>query len=280
MDPIMKKTDWSNLRRRAVSGFFFALFTLGCVWLHEISFILAFGFFMLGSLYEFYSLYGIKKSPFFVLGILSGTALFATSALSLLGYFDFRYLLWLLIPFLLSVLSATFSHNQRSFEELGIMLLGIAYSAFPFVAILFCGIHAPGAEYDFFPVLCFIVLVWANDSFAYLFGKFLGRNKLAETISPGKTWEGTLGGAVGSGLIALAILVFSNPNRLSDIAVIWICASFLAVVGDLSESKLKRTLHVKNSGNFLPGHGGFLDRFDSFLISAPVLMIYFVLIKA
>ncbi len=235
---------------------------------------------MLGSLYEFYSLNSIKKSPFFIFGILSGTALYATSAFSLLGYLEFNSLLWLFVPFLLSLLSATFSRSQKAFEELGIMLLGIAYAALPFVAVLFCGIHTPGAAYDFFPVLCFIVLVWANDSFAYLFGKFFGRNKLAESISPGKTWEGTIGGAVGSGLMALAILVFSNPNRLADLAVIWICASVLAVVGDLSESKLKRTLDVKNSGNFLPGHGGFLDRFDSFLISAPVLMIYFVLIKA
>jgi phosphatidate cytidylyltransferase len=277
---MMKKTDWRNLRRRTVSGLFFALFTLGCVLLHEISFVLAFGFFMLGSLYEFYSLNGIKKSPFFIWGILTGAALYAVSAFSLLGYLEFSSLLWLFIPFLLSVLSATFSHAQRAFEELGIMLLGIAYAAFPFVAVLFCGIHAPGAPYDYFPVICFMVLVWANDSFAYLFGKFFGRNKLAEAISPGKTWEGTIGGAVGSGLIALAVLVFSNPNRLTDIAVIWFCASVLAVVGDLSESKLKRTLDVKNSGNFLPGHGGFLDRFDSFLISAPILMIYFVLIKA
>ncbi len=278
--PILEKFKFSNLRRRAISGFFFAIFTLGCIWFHELSFIFAFGFFMLGALYEFYSLYDLKRSPFYILGIITGAALYMTSALALLGYFGFQYLLYLFIPFLFSVLTATFSSSDKAFKELGLMLLGLAYASFPFTALLFSGISHVDGSYDSFPVLSFLVLVWANDSFAYLFGKFFGRNKMAKDISPGKTWEGTIGGAVGSGLFALAILVFSDSARLVDLGVIWICSSALAVVGDLSESKLKRTLHIKNSGNFLPGHGGFLDRFDSLLISAPVLMIYFVLIKA
>lgn len=253
---------------------------MACVWFNEQAFLLLFGVYMLGALFEYYRLGGLKESPQYILGILTGLAAYVLNALALLGVLDFRYLLFLIPVFLFSILTATFSSAKMPFSDFGKMTAGLLYAGFPFMALGFVGIDPATGAYDSFPILLFLVLVWCNDTFAYLSGKFFGRTPLAKAISPGKTWEGTLGGMAGSLLIAVGALQLFPERSLADVLVIWFAGSALAVLGDLSESKLKRSVNVKDSGKFLPGHGGFLDRFDSLLLSAPFLMVYFLLVKA
>lgn len=276
----MATSKFGNLGKRAASGAVFVLFTMVCVWFNEFSFLFAFGLFMLGALHEFYSLNGIKGSPFYILGLTGGLALFLFNGFAMLHFVEMKYMLFMLLWLIFSIITATFSGAKKPFADLGTMFLGIVYAAFPFLALQYVGIEYGTGNYNFFPVMLFLILVWANDSFAYLTGKFFGKNPLAKNISPGKTWEGSVGGFIGSLLLVLgATQLFTDQNPV-DMFVIWFAASVLAVIGDLSESRIKRTFHVKNSGNFMPGHGGFLDRFDSLLLSAPFLMVYFLLIKA
>ncbi len=127
--------------------------------------------------------------------------------------------------------------------------------------------------YDARHVFCLIVLVWAADTGAYFAGKNFGRHKLAPGISPGKTWEGWAGGA----LLALAT-GWAFGQFVPDIPLTHrlVAAGVVAVfgpLGDLAESMLKRSAGVKDSGTFLPGHGGLLDRFDAFLLVLPVLVL-------
>ena len=265
---------------RTISGALFVALTVACVLFGPYSFLLLFGVYMTGCLLEYYKLTGIKQSPQRVLGVLIGVGVYTASALGLLGQLDFRYLLFLVLPLLFSILTATFSDARSPFSDFGKMLAGLVYAAFPFVALGFVAIDPETGEYDPFPVLLFLVLVWANDTFAYLSGRFMGRTRLAKNISPGKTWEGTIGGLMGSLLLAVGASQVFPERPLESILVIWFAASVLAVVGDLSESKLKRVAGVKDSGRFMPGHGGFLDRFDSLLLSVPFLMVYFLLVKA
>lgn len=128
-------------------------------------------------------------------------------------------------------------------------------------------------------VLATVVSVWANDSFAYIVGSTIGRHKMAPGISPRKSWEGFVAGTlfttavwVVTGLIADVGL---SPGAMAAVGV---AASFGAVIGDLAESRLKREANVKDSGRFLPGHGGFLDRFDSMIVVA--ILAYYALIAA
>jgi len=213
---------------------------------------------------------------------LAGTAFFTLTAVALLQLADFK---WLLLPIFIvvgGVLAATFSKDGHPFTQLGKMLAGLIYACFPFVALLFVGIDAyasPEQIHRPFPILLFMVLVWSTDTFAYLSGKFFGKNKMAPSISPGKTWEGTGGGVFCSLLVAIGASQLFPEENFITILTIWFAGSILAVLGDLSESKLKRSVNVKDSGIFMPGHGGFLDRFDSILLSAPLLMVYYLLLR-
>jgi phosphatidate cytidylyltransferase len=122
-----------------------------------------------------------------------------------------------------------------------------------------------------------IACMWINDTMAYLVGSFIGKTPLSK-ISPKKTWEGTIGGIIlGGVLVGFAMYKIDNHFYFNKGLVVWIIlAGFAAVigtVGDLVESKIKRMADVKDSGNFMPGHGGFLDRFDSLLFATPFMWV-------
>ena len=124
--------------------------------------------------------------------------------------------------------------------------------------------------------LSIFIFLWVNDSGAYCVGSLLGRHKLFPRISPGKSWEGSIGGAVFVLLAAYAISYFLDGKMLNSLE--WLGLGLVVVVfgtwGDLVESLFKRTLGIKDSGNILPGHGGMLDRFDSSLMAIPAAVIY------
>jgi phosphatidate cytidylyltransferase len=118
-----------------------------------------------------------------------------------------------------------------------------------------------------------ILMIWSNDTLAYLVGSFIGKHPFSP-ISPKKTWEGTIGGALLTLVAAGTYGYFSHKFRLIDWLAIALCATVAGTFGDLLESKLKRLADVKDSGSFMPGHGGALDRFDSLLIATPFAFIY------
>lgn len=126
--------------------------------------------------------------------------------------------------------------------------------------------------------LLIIFSIWINDTMAYLVGSLIGKTPFSP-ISPKKTWEGTIGGAllcivaIGFGFPILATLYFEPFQQYTYFIVALICASF-GTAGDLLESKLKRMADIKDSGSIMPGHGGFLDRFDSLLIATPIVWLY------
>jgi phosphatidate cytidylyltransferase len=138
-----------------------------------------------------------------------------------------------------------------------------------------------GICYTYLTPLCVFVFLWINDAGAYICGSLLGRHKLFPRISPGKSWEGSIGGAIL--VMAAAVLLWHiteqhGVNELGLSAVEWAGLGLVIVVfgtwGDLIESLFKRTIGIKDSGNILPGHGGMLDRFDSTLMAVPAAVVY------
>ena len=127
-------------------------------------------------------------------------------------------------------------------------------------------------------VFFLFVLIWSSDSFAYFTGKFLGKHKMAPKISPKKTWEGFAGGVFFTIILGYFIEQYYPDLRGNYIIVGFLVAVF-GPLGDLVESQLKRNFGVKDSGNVIPGHGGVLDRLDSFIICVPVVYLYFILEK-
>lgn len=149
-------------------------------------------------------------------------------------------------------------------------VFGVLSVALPATALCYLRIMSPRA------VLLLFVLVWGCDSFAYYTGKTFGRHKMAPRVSPNKTWEGTVGGLAGGILIGAAAGTWSVFPELGPLrgALVGALATSAGQLGDLVESLWKRGAGVKDSGTFLPGHGGFYDRVDSLLFAAPILAFF------
>lgn len=171
--------------------------------------------------------------------------------------------LWPLLLFvpILVLLSATLAKK-------GLLREGLAALGSIFYIILPCALLPFLYNWDWTLPLALVLMIWTNDTMAYLVGSFIGKTPFSE-ISPKKTWEGTAGGAlltvIGAGLIAW----FFKPDALLLWILMSLCAAIAGTAGDLLESKLKRMAGVKDSGTMMPGHGGALDRFDSLLVAIP-----------
>jgi phosphatidate cytidylyltransferase len=182
----------------------------------------------------------------------------------------------LLFAFILPITELLFSHN--------ISLKNIGYSAFGLIYIsLSCGLMIdllifPSIPFMSTPLMPIIIIacMWINDTMAYIVGSLIGKTPLT-SISPKKTWEGTLGGII---LCVTVVTIVSSylPTFRDFYFVHWLMISLIASVagtfGDILESKLKRMAGVKDSGSIMPGHGGFLDRFDSLLVATPFVWLY------
>jgi phosphatidate cytidylyltransferase len=181
-----------------------------------------------------------------------------------------------LLPVIIGV-SALFSKTDKPIQTACFTLFGLAYCFLPFVVLLRIPLlHEPSVEvnYQALTILGLIFLIWANDTFAYIGGSLIGKNKMIERVSPGKTWEGTIIGV----LCCIGVGFILNLAGLYENMMIWPCIALLVAVfgtiGDLIESLLKRQAGVKDSGRLMPGHGGALDRFDSLIIAAPVVFVF------
>lgn len=151
------------------------------------------------------------------------------------------------------------------------LLTGVAYAGVGLYALsaLRCGPDGLGW------MIAALTLTWANDTLAYFTGRFLGRHKLYPQVSPNKTWEGFLGGFIGSvGGLFVARAVYVHALTPTDCVVLGILGGVLGPLGDLCESMLKRAYGAKDSSHLIPGHGGVLDRVDALLFNGPLLYVY------
>lgn len=172
-----------------------------------------------------------------------------------------------------------FGKNPKPFQYLGSVMLALVYVTFSLVLLLRIGINYDEfiLSLDYFSgqkVLAVFILIWASDTFAYLAGRAFGRRKLAPNISPGKTVEGAFGGLIGTVAVGWLLFELFGDFRLIDYLIISVIVFVFGLLGDLLVSRLKRSMGIKDSGTLLPGHGGFLDRFDSILIAGPMVYVY------
>ncbi|HOP46143.1 MAG TPA: phosphatidate cytidylyltransferase [Desulfobacteraceae bacterium] len=163
------------------------------------------------------------------------------------------------------------SSGQEKTAEISTAVLGPIYIAVPLVMMIMIDFMPNGNIWIFF----ILVIIFANDTGGFYFGKLFGRHKLHEAVSPNKTWEGAIGGAVSSiitGFLFVYLMDFQKPDIKILLLVLVISVS--GQIGDLAESMLKRNGGIKDSGYVLPGHGGILDRIDGLLFSIPILYLY------
>jgi len=243
-------------------------------WSHEYVFNAVIALIAVLAMYEFLSL-GRNKGyelpvPLCIVIMLIIMAAFILEHLSVeLGMFAAL----LLIP-------ASYVFSKRSLED-SLPSSAVAVLATTYVGML--GGSLIRLRHDFpegWKLIFFLLLVvWLGDSGAYYVGKSFGKHKLSPRISPKKTVEGLIGGITTSVITALVIhFTFFKTFPLVHAIIAGVILSFAGVIGDLAESMWKRSADVKDSGTLLPGHGGFLDRFDSILFTAPILYCYWTLI--
>ncbi len=199
---------------------------------------------------------------------------FALTASFMSGQLHAKY--FSLVPVLLfiALIVELYSKSKKTLVNISIYMFSFVYLGVPFMMLNFIvyknGYYYPGI------ILGVFILIWTYDSMAYLIGSRIGKTKLFERISPNKTIEGIIGGVI-SILTASVIVGFLIPSLTHlQWIIIAIIIAYFAASGDLFESLIKRSLNIKDSGNILPGHGGFLDRFDAFLFTIPFIAFYII----
>lgn len=261
------------MKTRVVTAFFFASCMLGSLFLGPL-FFASFGLLLvLVGLLEFYRLVkSTELSPNIPAGLILSLAVYGL-AFSVLVYNKSLQNALLLVPIVLAVFVAElYRKSSTPFQNIAITLLAVCYVALPFTFYL--GLGFMGASFSYILPLSLLLLIWANDSGAYMFGVTIGKNRLFERHSPKKSWEGFLGGVVIASLVAWILSRYVHILAPIHWFALAILVGVVGTLGDLVESMLKRSLNIKDSGSFLPGHGGLLDRFDSLIFAAPLVYIY------
>lgn len=193
-------------------------------------------------------------------------------------YFNFRLTEILALALVVIAVVTLFKFTSELYFDSGKLIFTVIYVALPFSFALGLPKYSSYDSNFSLEVIFLFILIWSSDTFAYLVGKFFGKHKMAPKISPKKTWEGYAGGVVLTLVLSYFVEMYQPQLRGNWMIVGFLIAAF-APLGDLVESQLKRTFGVKDSGNIIPGHGGVLDRLDSFLICVPVVYLYFILEK-
>lgn len=277
----------NNFIQRAITGVIFVGVLVGCILWDPISFTLLFALISALTIHEFGTI--VSKQPDVEINkpicILAGIFLF----------FGFAYLgvmprqTEVLIPYLFLILyllvSELYLKKKNPLNNWAYAMMSQVYIALSFAMLNVLAYHSTGGsspynvQYNPILPLSIFIFTWINDTGAYCTGMLFGKHRLFERISPKKSWEGSIGGGIFSVIAAVVMAHFFPFMSLG----VWIGLALTVVVfgtlGDLTESLLKRTLGIKDSGNILPGHGGMLDRFDSTLMAVPAAVVYLYIIS-
>jgi phosphatidate cytidylyltransferase len=268
----------NNFFKRTLTAAGFVAVLLGCTYHSHLSFSLLFFVITVLGLWEFYKLSEkAGNNPQKRAGTFAGALLFASNAVIVGGDFDKR-LLALNIPFLFIIfMIELFLKKENPFGNIAITFLGVVYVALPF-SLLHHILNFNG-NYNYEILFGCWLILWSNDSGAYLSGSAFGNRKLLPRVSPGKSWEGSIGGAFIAFLVTYIISGWYTSLNRTDWFIIASILIIIGTLGDLVESLYKRSIGVKDSGTLLPGHGGILDRFDSLLMAIPFVFTYLYLVK-
>lgn len=279
-----------NLIVRTISGVVLFAIVLGAVFVGAWGYAALLMLIATVGVWEFYNLARAKGvEPQRVLGLI-GTMGFTLAGTGVIGV-TYDYYGWepaILFGFFIAALAImfvfvaeVFRNRQNPIHNIATTIMGMIYLGIPmclmaFIPMLLQRSDFRNPEWDAWYILFYLFLVWGNDVFAYLVGVSIGKHRMCERLSPKKSWEGFVGGVIGS--LAMGAL---GAWTLNDSYALWLGLAFVvsisSVLGDLVESMFKRDAGVKDSGKIMPGHGGMLDRFDALIASAPFAFIYLLL---
>lgn len=255
--------------KRAVSGLVYVLLLIASISYSTETFFLLFGTFMVIAVFEFCLLIKIPKLLPIVLSVIIYTLFFKYNV----GRSGEQAIL--LFTLFVSAMAIVFLFNDQVtyVKKIRGYLFLLGYIIFPFIIITKIPFGIRG--YNPKIIISIFILIWTNDTFAYIVGKSLGKHKLFERISPKKTIEGFVGGVLFAVIAGYLISVYYIEGATMIWIVIALLTGVFGTIGDLVESKFKRLAGVKDSGRIMPGHGGILDRLDSVIFVAPFVFLFY-----
>lgn len=267
--------NYSNLGQRVITGIIGAgIIVAGSIispWLY----FLIFGLILAFSQMEFYKLSGLDGMlPLKSFGTFLGLSIFTLSFFIGMEHLSEKYY-FLIFPLasLVFFIKLYRKSDKKPFTGIAYTFLGLFYVAVPF-SLLNVAAFSVDDSFHYEVIIGSLFILWASDSGAYFAGTKFGKTKLFERVSPKKSWEGFLGGAASAFLVAY----FLGKNFKSIEEWQWLGIATIIIIagtyGDLIESLFKRSIEIKDSGKSLPGHGGFMDRFDGLLLSAPFIAAF------
>lgn len=267
-------SKYNNLTQRIITGVLGAAGIIAGVCYSEWTYFAVFFIICFFSLLEFYKLVGLDGMiPQKAFGTLCGILIFIFSFLIERGTLHYRFY-FLIFPMVSCVylIKLYKKFERKPFTNIAFTFLGILYVAVPFTLLNIAAFEE--GKYNYEIIFGCLFILWASDTGAYFAGTFFGKRKLFERISPKKSWEGFFGGAVLALIFTYGLSEFFHSLSFLQWFIIGLIIIVGGTFGDLVESLLKRSIEIKDSGSSLPGHGGFLDRFDGLLISAPFIVAY------
>lgn len=253
---------------------------LGGTLIHPYVFAVVFSILLFFTQYEFYALVekaGHRPSRIIgsIFGVLFFLICFAVSNNLIPAKFGFSFIPIVVVLLIVEV----FRSDKNTLENGGFSTLGFAYIALPFSLMNFILQNSGlGEESVFYPGILagLFFILWINDSGAYIVGTAFGKHKMCPNISPAKSWEGLIGGVVFGVIMGIVNAVVFQAISMTSWIVIALLTVTFGTLGDLFQSKIKREIGIKDSGNILPGHGGFLDRLDSLLFAIPAVFTWLI----
>lgn len=265
---------YNNLTQRIIIAILGVVIIIPALYWHPWAYFVVFLIISFLSLREFYMLVGIDGYlPLKFWGTLSGMLIYTFTFLVQMDIIE-PVIFYLVFPFsaIIYFIKLYKKSDVKPFTNIAYTFLGILYVAIPF-SLLHVIAFSTG-NYHFELVAGILILTWASDTGGYFAGTLFGKTKLFERISPKKSWEGFVGSVILTLIIAFVISMFVNALPLWKWIVMGILTVIAGTYGDLVESLFKRSIKIKDSGTSLPGHGGFLDRFDALLLSLPFIAAF------
>lgn len=271
---------YNNLTQRIITGLLGSAGIIAAICFGPWTYFAVFLVITFFTLWEFYNLAGLDGMvPQKTFGTFLGVVIFSLSFFIEMEIISYRYY-FLIFPLMAFVYMIKLykRFERKPFTNIAYTFLGLFYVAAPFALLNIAAFE--NGSYNYQIMFGCLFILWASDTGAYFAGTYLGKRKLFERISPKKSWEGFFGGALLAMVFTIGLPFFfesiEQPSYLS--LTNWIIVGLIIIIGgtfgDLVESLLKRSIEIKDSGDALPGHGGFLDRFDGLLISAPFIVAY------
>ncbi|WP_166461157.1 phosphatidate cytidylyltransferase [Flavicella sediminum] len=253
---------------RAIAGAVFVSLLVFSLLFHSYSFLGLFYFFMIVSVFEMSKMLQVKNKIIYLIA----TLLFLTHS----NLLPVNYISYLEAGTIIACLglfaNQLFTIESNAIKELGAAFLTLLYACVPFLFMIKIPFFT--GAYEGTVLLGLFILIWSNDTFAYLTGKSIGKHKLMERISPKKTIEGFVGGFIATMLIGYFLAFYFQILTSLQWLLIALIVSLFGVVGDLTASMFKRLTGTKDTGKIIPGHGGIIDRLDSIIFVAPFIYLY------